>query len=496
MRKLITLLLTCLVLSAGAQKLSVRIHVLGDSTTEQQNQNLKDQRGWPQLLPHFFTDEVRVLNHGKSGTSSRTFYEERWWKNARETILPGDYVVIQFGHNDEKHGGFDGPIGTVASGSYREYLQKFVDEVRALGAIPIFATPVVRKMGGPGQEVSRRSAHDLAENIAANLDKSVDPADTITFNYPHNMRDIAAINNVPLIDMTRSTKALVDRVGFETATRRIYNFGDGTHICAEGALLFSKLFVLELKSKGILAEYIVDNPPLAVEPAAVDFGEVFQGAEYRQEIDLIVPDEQAAFAGFRIEAGEGVLVSDREFGDYAGELELPAAFDLLYYRRLYLKIAPAAEGAFNAHVRVSAGDRTREIPLKAVARPYPQGEQVSVSYSLNGNEKPFARGPVLAVEHTLGGLVRSSFNQLGAEGIGAPPDPPIHRKPRLQANCSRQGDWLRASPYWKLHPRPRVRQAMLDLLGRRPRRPLNNALPAARECGLWQYQCQTAYTLR
>jgi len=386
--KHISFLLLSFLFFSCTQKQDVRIHILGDSTTEQQRQNLKNQRGWPQMLSHFFTENVTVFNHGKSGTSSRTFYEGKWWKNARKAVQPGDYVVIQFGHNDEKHQGFDGVTGTVANDSYREYLQKFVDEIRELGGIPIFATPIVRKMSKVGETVSRRSSHDLAEHVAANIDQRVDPADTISFNYPYNMKRVAMENNCPVIDMTASTAALVNELGFETATHRIYNFGDGTHICAEGALLFSKLFVDELREKDILPGYIIENPKIVIQPGEVNFGEVTQGVEYRQEIDLMKLNEQKKPVSFHVEAGNGVLVSDKEHGKYVSTIDLSAEFDVVYYRQLYVKIVPNSEGAFASEVTINDGKKKYIVPVHATAMIYRDGQSVSVKYPLSGNPKP------------------------------------------------------------------------------------------------------------
>lgn len=425
MKYLSFLLTVSLLFFSCKEKTDVRIHILGDSTTEQQDQNLKIQRGWPQMLSSFFTNHVTVLNHGKSGTSSRTFYEGIWWKNARKTIHPGDYVVIQFGHNDEKHQGFDGPTGTVANASYREYLQKFVDEIKESGAIPIFATPIVRKMSRPGEVVSRRSRHDLAEFVASNINRDVDPTATVSFNYPYNMRQIAAANGCPVIDMTVSTAALVNKFGFETATRRIYNFGDGTHICVEGALLFSELFVDELKNKGILSDYIIENPEIAIQPGFVNFGEVTKGAEYRQEIDLLKLKELHRHVSFRVEAGTGVSVSDREYGEYTNVIDLPVEFDAIYYQRLYVRMIPDTKGTFTSFITIYDGDKKHQIPIQANVNTYIDGQSASVRYSLNGNSKPTTSGPVQALEHTLSGLERTNFDQLGTNGIGAHLDPPV-----------------------------------------------------------------------
>ena len=423
--KYLSLLLMSIWFFSCTQKQEVRIHILGDSTTEEQNQHLKDQRGWAQMLHHFFTDNVTILNHGKSGASSRSFYEGKWWINARKTIQPRDYVVIQFGHNDEKDHGFNGEIGTVATESYQKYLQKFVDEIKDLGGIPIFATPIVRKMGREGELVSRRSSHDLAEYVAANIDQSVNPADTISFNYSYNMKQVAIANGCPVVDMTASTVALVNKLGFETATRRIYNFGDGTHICAEGALLFSKLFVDELKEKEILSDYIVENPEIIIQPGKVDLGEVVRHAEYRQEIDLMKLTEEKQAVSFRVEAGDGVLVSEKEYGEYVTVIDLLTEFDVVYYRQIYIKVMPESEGIFASSVTINDGKKKYVIPVQGNVVDYRKGQAVSVKYPLTGNPKPVVTGPVLAIEHTLSGLERTSFNYLGADGLGAHLDPPV-----------------------------------------------------------------------
>lgn len=424
MKYYIPILLACLLFISCQKKTSVRLHILGDSTTEQQNQNVKNMRGWPQLLHHFFTEEVTVLNHGKSGASSRTFYEEKYWENARKTIHPGDYVVIQFGHNDEKHQGIDGMIGTVANVSYREYLQKFVDEIRTLGAYPIFATPIVRKIGKNDKCVSRRSSHDLAEYVASHVNTDVNPDDTVSFNYPHNMREVAKANGCPLVDMTISTAALNERLGYEVATQRIYD--DGTHLRAGGALLFSKLFVDELKAKGILADYIIDDPGMIIEPNAIDFGKIVQKATYTQEIDLLKLVEDSDFCGFQIKAGEGVLISDRQDGAYKSELYLPAAFDAAYYQQLYVRVNLAKEGVIQTEITVDDGKENYIIPVKAEARPYDQGEPVLVEYPLRGNKRAeTVEGQIVAIEHTINGLEIDNFDILGLDGIGAHLDPPI-----------------------------------------------------------------------
>ncbi|MCD8185355.1 MAG: rhamnogalacturonan acetylesterase [Rikenellaceae bacterium] len=425
MRPALLLLSLSLLFCAYRQQPHYRIHILGDSTTEQQNQNLSNQRGWPQVLGYFFTDQVTVLNHGKFGTSTRTFYHGPYWEKARQAILPGDYVVVQFAHNDQRHQGFDGDAGTAAGSTYREYLQRYIDEIRELGAIPILATPIVRKMWDASGEINRRGKHDLGQYVHQNVDRQSDPNDTVTFNYPLHMREVARANDCLLIDITESTAELVARLGNDAATRRVYHLGDTTHIGAEGALQFSKLFADALKSRGILTPYIIDEPEMCIVPDRIDGGEIILGAEYRQEIDLLRLSQGSDPAVFRIRAGDGVLISDCEYGEYRSEWVLESPFDVVHYRQLYVKTSPGKEGEFASRVTVEVDDRTYTIPVAATVRAYEPGEKAAVTYTLNGHPKPRTQGPVLALEHTVSGLKRTGFDHLGAAGIGAHLRPPL-----------------------------------------------------------------------
>ena len=151
----------------------ITIHTIGDSTMESKPEdtesNPNGQRGWAQMLQQFVTYGATVNNRSKSGTSSKSFYEAkddnnnyRFWATVKPQIKEGDYVIIQFGHNDEKDGGEEGEIGTNPWKSYTEYLTKYVTEVRELNAIPILFTPIVRNyFESDGKTITARGAHNL-----------------------------------------------------------------------------------------------------------------------------------------------------------------------------------------------------------------------------------------------------------------------------------------------------------------------------------------------
>lgn len=136
-----------------------KVHTIGDSTMATYDET-SDKRGWGQMLNQFFTSELQVNNRAKSGASSKSFYNEApYWATVKTQIAAGDYVFIQFAHNDEKNNGVDGDEvqaanpdsvvadtrGTAPFTTYKEYLRKYVDETRALDATPVLVTPIVRR---------------------------------------------------------------------------------------------------------------------------------------------------------------------------------------------------------------------------------------------------------------------------------------------------------------------------------------------------------------
>lgn len=234
----------------------VRILTIGDSTMadydEEKRSGENEMRGWAQMLPTFAKDNVTIDNRAKNGRSSKSFYYE-FWETLRETIKPGDYVFIQFGHNDEKADGLDTDPndkkgrGTAAWGQYQEYLSKYVNESRQRGAIPILMTPVVRRLfDDNNKNIIGKGLHNLTD---------IAPDDS-TMNYPLAMRSLASKLSVPLVDMTLLTEKLVKEYGAEKSKEIIYAKDDNTHLKAMGGVLFSELAVKELLKQGILTDYL------------------------------------------------------------------------------------------------------------------------------------------------------------------------------------------------------------------------------------------------
>lgn len=207
---------------------------------------VNEQRGWCQLFPEFLKSDVEIINSARNGRSSKSFYYEVWTK-LRNQLNPGDYVFIQFGHNDEKNNGLDTDEndttarGTAPYGQYSFFLQKYAKEARDRGAIPILFTPVVRRYF-ENQHLTPKAMHNLSIN--SEKDSSL--------NYVSAMKKVAVDLSVPLVDLTSSTQQLVETLGPEKSKEIVYVVNDDTHLKQEGARRFAYQAVISLKALGLL----------------------------------------------------------------------------------------------------------------------------------------------------------------------------------------------------------------------------------------------------
>jgi lysophospholipase L1-like esterase len=187
MRLLGTLLAaTPLVAALAFRAPPITVWLAGDSTMAQKQPDKRPETGWGEALqPCFDSSEVRIANRAMNGRSTRSFVAEGRWKAIIDSLQAGDYVFIQFGHNDEK-------VGTNNYSSpddYRRNLVRFVDEVRAKQAQPVLFTPVVRRKFDGTQLVPTHGA------------------------YPDAARAAAQERSVPLVDMEHASAALVQQLG-------------------------------------------------------------------------------------------------------------------------------------------------------------------------------------------------------------------------------------------------------------------------------------------
>ena len=215
----------------------ISIYTIGDSTmADKPNPDENPERGWCQLLPKFLTDNAVVKNHAVNGRSTRSFIVEGKWNAVKEQLKKGDYVFIQFGHNDQKYK--DPKRYTNPKTAYRNNLIKFVEETREKGANPVLFTSIVRrKFNEHGTLIDTHKG------------------------YPLQVRIVAKEMNVPLIDLQYLTEQLEEQYGVEASKKLHLHYApneilyypegkaDDTHLSVLGATEVSKLAINQLEEK-------------------------------------------------------------------------------------------------------------------------------------------------------------------------------------------------------------------------------------------------------
>ncbi len=184
--------------------------LVGDSTVANYDADHPCQ-GWGQALPHFLDDRIKVRNLARGGRSSKSFRAEGWWAKAQQ--LPADYILIQFGHNDNPGKGPARETDPSPGGDFRENLRRYVEEARAMGAVPVLVSPPVRRVYDENGQISTAGA-----NAA----------------YAEATRAVADELHCAFVDLHRLSITLFNRLG-EASSDWMQPVGDRTHFTAAGA---------------------------------------------------------------------------------------------------------------------------------------------------------------------------------------------------------------------------------------------------------------------
>ena len=216
---------------------NVVIHTIGDSTmANKPDPDKNPERGWVQVLSPFFNNQVEIHNHAVNGRSTKSFRELGHWQKVVDSLKSGDYLFIQFGHNDAKD--TDPTRYTNPQTSYRYNLINYINEARAKGAIPILFS-----------SIARRKFNEQGVLLDAHG------------NYTLQARLVAQEMNVPFFDMQYLTENLEMKYGVEGSKKLHLHFApnenayipkgidDNTHLSVLGATEIAKLFVEELKKQ-------------------------------------------------------------------------------------------------------------------------------------------------------------------------------------------------------------------------------------------------------
>lgn len=166
MKAIFFYLMLIFTLIASAQE-KPTLYLIGDSTmSDKKDREQNPEHGWGQMLPELMTSEVNIENHAVNGRSTRSFIAEGRWNKVLEKLKPGDYVFIQFGHNDQKIN--DAARYTNPFTQYRYNLVKFIKETREKGATPyVFSSIVRRNFNEDGVLVDTHGEYPLVARMVA-----------------------------------------------------------------------------------------------------------------------------------------------------------------------------------------------------------------------------------------------------------------------------------------------------------------------------------------
>ena len=235
------------------------VYIIGDSTVKNgRGDGAGGLWGWGDpIVQYFDTTKINIENHALGGTSSRTYRSMGLWNEVLKQLKPGDYVLIQFGHND------NGPVndtlrarGTIPGigdeteeidnmltrehevvHSYGWYLKQFIQETKAKGAKPVIITPIPRNVWDNGKATNNQ-------------------------DYSQWVREVAATEHINFIDLNAKMANEMEALGEEGVTGTYFYKRDHTHTSAKGAVLSASLVVEGLKElNGFpLKKYLLKNP--------------------------------------------------------------------------------------------------------------------------------------------------------------------------------------------------------------------------------------------
>ena len=252
----------------ATERRHVDIFMVGDSTMA--NKPLakgNQERGWGQTLPLCFDSTVTIHNHAVNGRSTKSFIDQGRWAEVLDSLKPGDYVIIQFGHNDEKA---DTARHTEPWGDYLGNLRRFASEAKAKGATPIICNSIVRRnFATVADAVAQDDKSGQAEMLEAEGDSLIETHG----EYLPAARKAAEEEGAVFIDMNSLTHELVQSYG-PTRSRKLYLWAepgtveaypdgkkDNTHLNVTGATIVAKMAAKamseqlpELKERMVSAE--------------------------------------------------------------------------------------------------------------------------------------------------------------------------------------------------------------------------------------------------
>lgn len=375
---------TCYFTSAGATAdtfsmifANRKVHTFGDSTCSTYDPSTTKKRGWGQVLQEIFDDEqVVCMNWAKSGATAYTFYQNQW-PGASEKISEGDYVIIQFGHNDEKeaYGGNPSTGTGTPQENYKNNLKTLINAVKAKNATPILATSVCRNMWD-GNSISLEGRHDVREKVdAVNLPDGYD--------YPALMKEVATEEGLYVLDMTTATKNYYE-TGGQSKVTPFFASGDVSHTVESGAKANVQLFKQE-----VISTLPTDHPVrMALKNETVELTPLSDGEAYVNEATTWTASASTIAEAGHVTQTNGLYLRATDAITYSDDAMLLAAATLNPDEDTTagadLSAATGNALAFNAAV---AGTMTVTVATtdKATMTIFFNGETVTTTSTDNGS---------------------------------------------------------------------------------------------------------------
>jgi DNA sulfur modification protein DndE len=248
-----------------ADEQKIQVFLVGDSTMSEKPDLSKPERGWGMLFGQYFDNGIVIRNHAMNGRSTKSFLREGRWAKVLEQVKPGDWVFIQFGHNDSKKE--DTTRSAPAQTTYRQLLTRYVQEAKAKGANPVLLTPVGRRYFDDAGK--RKDDHG---------------------EYPAVAREVAKAQKVPLIDLHEKSWALYSQLGEEGSRPLFWSYqngyyqpnpvppakNDNTHFSEYGAHRVAQIVAQSVKEQNLaLASHLRRT-------------ELFDG-KYAYELPVVLP---------------------------------------------------------------------------------------------------------------------------------------------------------------------------------------------------------------
>ena len=433
MKKIISILMTAMIglpLANGA----VKVHTIGDSTMAEYDENTTDKRGWGMYLGSFFDPAfVTVNNRGKSGADTRSFYTgAAYWPSMKSQMSAGDYLIIQFAHNDEgtvtngmdnleyaeycQAKGLPAPTdarGTNPQTTYRNYLRLFIDEARTLGVNPILVGPICRKYFS-GNTIKRNGQHDLGDKFSK-IENGVLyenqrlPEGDSTMSYVHAMREVAKEKNVPFLNLTEATRQMYLEYGEAQCTQLLFCNGDNTHTNAMGGNLIARQAAQMMKDAGILAEHINIPTSITANPTSIEIGETYSGVAQNKEFLLTGFGLEPASGTVSLHATGALTIStDKENYDKTASVDYAGS---TLFQKIYVRAIYENAGENKDSVVVTFGENSVSVPVTASVISLEGGSAVSATWTVNAKPmpEPEITGPISAA-FTMNNMAYIDYN--------------------------------------------------------------------------------------